>query len=198
MTFLSGTNTELLYVMPAAGSVYNNSSAQTIISGNTSTNPPYQMPSLYNLWGPSYAVARALRVVARGIFATTGTPTLKVVCGLNTTQGTASPAIVLAGTGAFTTASGVANGMWELEFGIDINSLGTGANSSLDAMGSFRLGVGNNAATTAATMYMVGSTAAITTVNPTTSYWLELAALWGTANASNTLTCFQFEVFGLN
>jgi hypothetical protein len=199
VTFLTGTNTELLYVMPAAGAALANSSAQAIISGNTSTNPPYQLLALNNLFGsPSYGFSgRALRVVARGIVATTGTPTLTIVCGLNTTQGTATPAITLAATGAFTTASGIANGVWELEFGIDINSLGI-TTSSLDALGSFRLGVGNNATTTAAVVYMVGSAAAITTVNPQTAYWVELAAKWGTASASNTITCFQFEIFGLN
>jgi hypothetical protein len=138
-----------------------------------------------------------MRIVARGIVATTGTPTLKVALGLNTTQGTGAPAIVLASTGAFTTASGIANGLWELEVGIDINQIGT-TTSSLDALGSFRIGVGNNAATTAMVGYMVGSSAAITTVVPTTSYWLEMSALWGTASASNTITCFQYEVLGLN
>jgi hypothetical protein len=202
MTFQTGTNAEVLYCMPGTGAPLANSSAQAILSGNTSTNPPYQLPPIQTLFGgPSYAVGRALRVVARGFVATTGTPTLKVVCGLNTTQGTVSPAIVLAGTGSFTTASGIANGLWELEFGIDINSLGDTAATqamSLDALGKFTIGVGNNAATTAAVSYMAGSAAAITTVLPQTSYWIEISALWGTASASNTITCAQFEVLGLN
>jgi hypothetical protein len=185
--------------MPAAGAALANSSAQTIISGNTSTNPPYQLPSLNTLWGSaSYGYSgRALRIVARGTFGTTSAPTLTVVLGLNTAQGTATPAITLAATGAFTAPTTITNGNWELEIGIDINSIGI-TTSSLDPIGKFCVGPGNNAATAAASTYMIGSATSVTTVNPQTSYWVELAAKWGTANASNTIQCLQFEVLGLN
>jgi hypothetical protein len=202
VTFLTGTNAEVLYCMPNAGAPLANSSAQAIISGNTSTNPPYQLPPIWNLFGgPSYVPGRCLRVVARGTFGTTATPALTIRCGLNTTQATVPPSIILAATGAITTPSGITNGVWELEFGIDINTVGDTAGTqamSLDALGSFRLGAGNNAATAAGVMYMVGSAAAITTVLPLTAYFIEISALWGTANASNTITCLQFEVLGLN
>jgi hypothetical protein len=202
MTFLTGTNAEVLYCMPAAGAALANSSAQTIISGNTSTNPPYQLPPIWNLFGgPSYAPGRALRVVARGTFGTTGGPVLTIRCGLNTTQATVPPSIILAATGGITAPTTITSGVWELEFGIDINSLGDAAATqamSLDALGSFRLGAGNNAATGKADVYMVGSAAAITTVLPLTAYFIEISALWGTANASNTIQCLQFEVLGLN
>lgn len=202
MTFLTGTNAEVLYCMPQNGVALANSSAAAIISGNSATNPPFQLPAFNNLWGSSsYGYAgRALRVVARGIAATTGAPTLTMKCGLNTTQGSGGTvATVLAGTGAFTTPSGLANGVWEMEFGVDINQLGQ-TTVSVDALGRFILGVGNNAAASAnaATAYMIGSTSSITAINPQTSYWLELSATWGTASASNTITCFQFEVLGLN
>lgn len=203
MTFLTGTNAEVLYCMPAAGTALANSSAAAIISGNTSTNPPYQLPPIWNLFGgPSYAPGRAFRIVARGTFGTTGTPTLTVKCGLNqTTQATAPPTIILAATGAITAPSSITNGIWELEFGIDINTLGEAANTqsmSLDALGSFRIGAGNNAATVAGVVYMVGSAAAITSVVPQLPYFVEISALWGTANASNTIQCLQFEILGLN
>jgi len=203
VTFLTGTNAEVLYCMPAAGAILSNSSAQTIISGNTSTNPPYQLPPIWNLFGgPSYAPGRALRVVARGTFGTTGTPTLTIRCGLNSpTQATVPPGIILAATGALTAPSSITSGIWEMEFGVDINSIGDTANTqalSLDALGSFRLGAGNNTAVLKSDVYMVGSATAITTVLPLTAYFIEISALWGTANASNTIQCLQFEVLGLN
>jgi hypothetical protein len=206
MTFQTGTNTEVLYCMPAAGAALANSTAAAIISANTSTNPPYQLPPIQNLFGgPSYAPGRAMRVVARGTFGTTGSPTFTLTCGLNVSgsQGNTGFAtgVILAATGAFTAPTTITNGIWELEFGIDINSIGdTNATAalSLDALGRFILGSGNNAATAAATAYMVGSATAITTVVPQNAYWVELVGKWGTASASNTITCLQFEVLGLN
>lgn len=200
MTFLTGTNAEVLYCMPAAGSALANSTASAIISGNTSTNPPFQMPSLNTLWGsPSYGYSgRALRIVARGTFGTTGSPTLTMTLGLNTIQGSGGTvAITLAATGAFTAPTTITNGNFELEIGIDINSIGI-TTSSLDPIGKFCIGPGNNAATATASTYMIGSATSITSVNPQTSYWVELAAKWGTANASNTIQALQFEVLGLN
>lgn len=199
MSFLSGTVMDTLYLMPNSGSALASSTTQTVITGNTSTNPPYQLPAINSIWGPSYAAGRALRLVARGIFGTTGTPTLKLNMTFGTTQGTAGT--TLASTGALTTASGVANGMWEMEFEVFIDSVGGTNNtpaSSIWTAGIASFGVGNNAATTTASAYMIGSTSAITTVNPTTAYWLELYATWGTSSASNTITCTQFMVQALN
>lgn len=198
MTYVTGTQTEVLYVMPANGAALATSSTKTLISGNTTTNPPYIL-NLATLWQPSYVVGRALRVVARGTFGTTGTPTLTIACSADTTQGTQG--VTLAATGALTAPSSITNGNWELEFGVDFNSLGaTGGtwSTSIDAVGKFVLGAGNNAATAAATAYMVGSATSITTLLYNTSYFIELYATWGTSSASNTIQCLQFEIFGLN
>lgn len=196
MSFLSGTQMEVLYAMPAPGAALANSTTNTAISGNSSTNPPYQMPNWNTIWGSaSYMPGRLLRFCARGTVGTTGTPTLKVGVYLDTTQNTQGT--ILAGTGAFTTASSLTSAVWELEFDVEITSVGTGSNMTITSAGVFTIGNSANAATAAGVAYMVGAPA-VTSFADNVSYFPEVWALWGTASASNTITCTQFMVCGLN
>ena len=207
MSFITGTQAELLYSMPNSGASASAPGAVSVIlSGNTTTNPGYQLPALATLWPISQLPGKAIGVRARGIFGTpAATPGTWVVgCGLNTTQATKPPAIVLAATGAFTAAApvlSITNGGWELEFDMVINSVGTAAGAAPNAVvstsGNFNMGAGNNAATALNVGYQVGA-AGITTVNPVVSYWIELYATFSTGPASTQLQATQFMVFGYN
>lgn len=206
MSFLTGTVAEVIYSMPAAGASYNNSTtANTILSGNSSSNPPFQFPA--QIWQPSYVPGRALYVLAGGIIScTVSTPTLAVKLGLDTTQGTFGTA--LATTGTYTIpATAIANGAWSLEVLVNFTQVGTSGNTySFYSTGTFTYGAANNAATAAAVALMIGSpssggppaTPTLQTITPATSQYLELAATWGTASTSNMITCTQFVVMGLN
>jgi|SRR5215469_2189577 len=202
MTFFTGTVGEVIYNMPAAGAALSNSVTKTVISGNTTSNPPFQMPT--PLWQPSYANARLLRVVAGGTYGdTASTPTLTLGCFLDPTQNSTTSQITLATTGAAAlTATSVTTGNWLLDFYITVTQVGVsgGAFASLVfTNGLLLMGAGNNAATANAQQtIMVGSPSATISINPMATYFLELWATWGTANASNTITCSQFTVFGLN
>ena len=46
MTFLYGTNMELLYSMPAIGPTITTTTAHTMMTGNSATNPPFLLPAL--------------------------------------------------------------------------------------------------------------------------------------------------------
>jgi hypothetical protein len=195
----SGTVADTLYVMPSNGAALNTSVTKTLITANTTTNPPYLLPALSSLWGgASYAIGRALRVVVRGTIGTAATaPTLILSYQADLTQNSQTSAVTLAATGAATITGSLASAAFELEFGIDVNSVGTTA-SSIDVVGKFTYGAGNNAATTAATAIMVGSAASITTMVPTSPYFMELWATWGTSSASNTIQVLQHEIIALN
>jgi hypothetical protein len=208
VSFLSGGQAETIYSMPAPGASASAPGAVSVIlSGNTTTNPGFQLPALASIWGGMDKLpGKTLGVRARGIFGTPASSpgTWLVGCGLNTTQATKPPAIVLAATGAFTLASpnlSVTNGQWELEFDIVVQSAGTAAGAAANAVlntgGNFNIGPGNNAATASGIGLMVGNTS-ITTVNPTVSYWLELYATFSTGPASTQLQCNQFYVVGYN
>lgn len=202
MTFFSGTVGEVIYNMPSAGAALANTVTKTVISANTTTNPPFQMPA--PLWQPSYAQARLLKIVAGGTYGCTNlTPTLQVQCYLDPTQNSTTSQILLAGTGAVPmTATAITTGNWLMEFYMTVTSMGVGSGAfqqNVYTNGYLELGAGNNATTTTQQFDgLIGSSSATIQINPMATYFLELWATWGTANASNTITCTQFTVFGLN
>lgn len=202
MTFFSGTVGEVIYNMPTAGAALNTSVTKTVISANTASNPPFQVPA--PLWQPSYANARLVRVVAGGTYGdTASTPTLQLGCYLDPTQNSTTSQILLAGTGAVTlTATSVTTGNWLMDFYMTVSSMGVGAGAfqqNIYTNGYLLMGAGNNAATANVQQtVMVGSSGSTVQVNPMATYFMELWATWGTSNASNTITCTQFTVFGLN
>lgn len=207
MSFLTGTNVEVIYSMPASGASSAPPGANSVIlSGNTTTNPACLLPPLNSIWSMGAIAGKALRVTARGIFGTPASApgTWVIGCGLNTTQATKPATIVLAASGAFTPASpilSITNGEWEMEFDIVVQTAGTNAgatpNANLITGGILSLGAGNNAATTGIDAFMIGSASAIS-VNPTINYYLEVYATFSTGPASTQIQCDQLIVAGLN
>lgn len=200
MTNLTGTLNEVLHSMLAPGAALSNSTTSTVLSGNSTTNPPFQLPA--PLWLPGYSQGRALRVTARGTISTAATPgTLLVLAGLDPTQNSATSRLTLAATGALTPPASLSNGEFALEFDWVFSTVGVSGGSYTSASytgGRFSLGAGANAATTAAVGYMVGGGSSAISADPATPYFLEIWATWGTASASNSIQLTQFIVQGLN
>lgn len=198
MTFFSGTVTEVIYSMPAAGTALATSTTKTVISSTGSASlPAFQLPT--PLWQPSYAVGRGLRINFGGTFGTTGTPTLQIWLYLDTTQGTAGT--ILAATGALTAPSTISNGNWYGQVDLVATTQGLSSNVYTEAVytnGFLSLGAGNNAATAAAATYMIGSPGATISYNPLSTNYVEVWAQWGTSSASNTIQLTEFMVSGLN
>lgn len=205
MSFITATNTEVLYTMPSPGTALNTSVTKTVITANSSTNPAYQQPALNAIWPPDRLAPRALRYVARGGVGTTATPTLTVGLFYDVTQNSTTSQITIGSTGAFTTASALGGGAsmtanWEMELDLVVTAIGvtSGAyNCTVYTNGTFTIGPGNDAATAAAVTYSIGSNTSKTTIVPGTSYWPEIWATWGTSNAANNIQCSQFFVLGL-
>jgi hypothetical protein len=209
VSFITATNTEVLYCMPAPGAALATSVTKTVITANTTTNPAYQQPALNAIWPPDKLIGRALRYIARGGVGTTATPTLQLQLYLDPTQNSTTSQILLGGTGALTTGSGLGGGAsmtgnWELELDLVITAVGvtSGAyNCTVYTSGIFSISgtgtAGNDAATAVSVQYMIGSNTAKTTIVPGTAYWPEIWATWGTSNAANSIQCSQFLVFGL-
>lgn len=200
MTFVYGTQAELIYSMPAPGAALV-TTASAVLSGNTTTNPPYQLPPFPSLWSPGQMAGKILKFLAQGTFGTGATPgTLAVGIGLNTTQGTAPTAIILSATGALVSATFVPasvttpNGGWEMECDLQVESVGKAA-MTCDVRGHFEMGAANNAATANDSGCLTG--AAVTTILPTVSYWPEVYATWGAAS-TDSIICTQFKIYGMN
>jgi hypothetical protein len=208
MSFLTATQVETIYAMPAPASAWaNTATTKTVISANSTTNPAFQLPALTSIWEPSYMVGRAFRVCARGVFTTSASPTtITASCQLDPAQNSVTGAVTLAATGALTPPASITNGNWELEFDVSISALGMSGGfyeATLQSHGLLSVGAGNNAATGASAVYTVGaaniSFGGSSTINPATPSFLELWATWGaTSPSGSSVTCTQFFVFGLN
>lgn len=200
MSFLTATNTECIYNMPVNGADVGTASVATIITGNVAANPAAYLPPLYSIWQPSSVVGKGFHIALSGTYDATAVG-LTFKYGLNTTQGTAALATVLAQTGSYTLTS-TAAGNWQAQMDITVTqSGGSGTPAALlQVNGFFYAAAGNNAATTAIGVLPMGgsSTGAPVTVsvNPTTAYYFEAAVTFAASGVH--LYCQQHQIFGLN
>lgn len=200
MSWTTGTQTETLGVNSAVGSADANSTAVAVISPVTGAG---YCPA--NFWLPTYGISKSLLVKAFGVLSTTSTPNLTMGVIADTTQGTPPANLtsgtsgVLATTGAVAMSSGVTNVPWELE--VLISNVTTGSSGTFLAGGMLKI---YNAVTTATAWgaYRCTSSSAnpntAATLSTQSAYYIELAALWGTASSSNTIQVYDYAVLGLN
>lgn len=126
-------------------------------------------------------VGKTLRVTARGIFSTTGTPNLRLRVLLGGSSG------VLISTGSFATPSSVTNRGWVLECLVTCYSVG--ASGTAFSQGEARI------STSATDGVLIDATNAATkTIDTTSALALDVVAMWGTARNSNTITCTNLIV----
>ena len=188
-----GTYPELLYSMPANGAALANSLTRTLLSASSATTSAEPFRITPSFWDPARNGGQAFGVVARAYISTTATPTFTWAAALDTTQGTYGT--TLAATGAFITPSGISNYMLEARFDCTVQGLGTGG--TLTVGGTLTYGPAGNAATTAATTFALGTSADVS-VNTTVDNYLEIWGTWGTQNAANTVTLYQYLIWVYN
>ncbi|MEU3507686.1 hypothetical protein ABZ733_07120 [Streptomyces longwoodensis] len=146
-----------------------NSAAQTAIA-------TYTIPAGDAVAGAVYCIR------AWGTLAVTGTPTMTFVCKLGGVAGA-----VMAAFPAVTVRSGATDGTWDAEFYLACVS--TGVSGTWAPMAKYT----HNWLTSATTYTPVGPiTAAPVTRDTTVASDMVLCATWGTASASNTITCRGF------
>jgi hypothetical protein len=121
------------------------------------------------------AVGRQIRVRARGYVSTTGTPNFRVRIKLGAT--------VILDTGSVAFIGTIANNEWVIEGVITCRSVGGGG--TVMAQGSFHEEPDNRAGLT-----NLATVAVATTV----SQLVDVTWEWGTASASNTITCTNLDL----
>lgn len=195
MTFLYGTNLELLYAMPAVGATLA-ATTKTCITGTAATNGPFQLPALQNIWSPGNMVGRGLMIVAAGGYDISSSTPTTLQFSFDTAVGT--QAVTIATTGSAPWASS-AVGLWEAQ--VWMTCVATGTASTWYSNGTLTCGPGSANTSTALT-YMFGGPAVAAgiptaiTVPTTASYMLNAYAQWATAPTA--MVCTQFLCFGLN
>lgn len=131
------------------------------------------------------AAGNTLSIRAWGLFGCTGTPTLQ----LTSVLGTSVAAGGFGSTGALTLSSGVTGRAWIAQQ--DVVCLSTGSSGTW--FGPFTASVANTSAGppwTTFTQALDGT--ATLTQDSTVALSFGIAATWGTASASNTITCYGF------
>lgn len=152
--------------------------AGTALASSTTLTDISPAPQLTLPAGYMY-IGQRLRMIAYGIFSTTGTPTLLIGGYYGGVAGSA-----LAATGATTTGSGAASWPWRLQLEIYVRSLGS--SGTVWCNGLVFLGTSLSATTP---LNIPSTQTQPITVDTTTAKALTVGAQWGTSSASNTITC---------
>ena len=205
MSFLTGTQAELLYSMPASGSAVT-AAAITVMSGSTAANPGYLLPGGFFASQGGTVPGKALLLKGGGSWATpTAARTTVFTAGLDTTAGTLG--ITLAKTGTLTTVITTATAAFDFEIMVTMTAQGVGATAgTLNAVGWVEYGIANNAATGTfgtysannASRFLIGTPQTAVTFNPLTAYYLEVFNTWDAVTNAPTITLTNFYVYGLN
>lgn len=126
-----------------------------------------------------------IEIRAMGQFSTTGTPTLLLGLYYGGVAG-----VALATSGAVTTGSAAAAWPWLLEWRGVVRAIG--ATGSLNGQGRLYLGTSLTALSTLAIPTTAG--ARTVTIDTTAAKSITVGGQWGTASASNTVTCNDISV----
>jgi hypothetical protein len=197
MSGYTGTQMELLYAMPANGTAVTAAAATVLTGTPAASNPPYQLPSYFFPAGQG-GPGKTLVIRAGGFFSTGTLTSLTdiITVGFDTAAGTLG--ITLAKTGAITgtTLTSITNGAWYLDVTCTCQQVGSTTN--LISAGTLSIGAGNNAATTGAATYMVGTPNTPVVIVNSTAYFIEVFNTWSVTTGAPTITCNLFTIFGCN
>jgi hypothetical protein len=199
MSFLTGTNAELIYTSTAVGATLATFTTEANMNTVATMGQVAQLPP--NFWlSTGNQVGRGIRIVARGILSSTGSPTFTfTIRGLGTTTTpNISTAPILLGSAAVTAGATVTNQFWELQGDVIVTALGTGtATATIQGLGYV---MGPAFASPFIQPVYGGAASPGTTANltPTVTNFINVNAACGTSSASNSITLQQLLVFGLN
>lgn len=192
MSFLFGTQTELIYALgtPVTANTY---TTQRVISA-PNTAPRAILPAQFF----SYLSGGNKGVLVKGagtIGATTGTNNFTAVLGWDPSPGTLGTALVTMANAVTVTAS-LTGGGFNFECMITCQNV---SNTSLTLQMDGYMNIGVVAAGTVSTAPQeIYFDANVATLNSEASAAIELFGTWSANNAANTTTLKQFMVFGLN
>lgn len=199
MSFLTGTNTELIYASTSAGTAKTTFTTEVAINDTTGMGAQVHLPP--DFWLPNRtSQGRGIRIFARGLVSSTATPTYTF-----TVRGGAAGAItgaILSGSAALTTATTITNAPWWFDSGdIILESIGTTAATSVIRSVGTLLTDGYSAATTTRVFALYGGGATPgtdSTFNTTITNYINFNVACSASSASNSITLQQLVVYGLN
>jgi hypothetical protein len=197
MSMQSGTWSEVIFSNGADGTAVASTASEASLLGGLNNQPTFRL----GYFTDNGALKRVTTVKASGVFSNTGTPTLIFQLRLGSTSGSST----LSGTSlgvsaAITTANGVTNKYWELNFDFITTVSGIGSNNTTISGGGIVLSPGGFASP---------FTYPLEPTTPDTGTWtqtfdggvtqfLNLSVTWSASSASNSITMKKLWVGGLN
>jgi hypothetical protein len=193
MSFITGTQAELLYTLTTA-ITKNTYTTEAAFTGVIGTNTVCNLPAGWLLNDSPNPVGRALHLEAYGTTATTSAATIAVRLGMDPTAGTINQAVGVAGALAPTAAITVP---WRLDAWYTCTAFLT-STATFQVNGTWRvesIASGGVPTTSAQCSGFSGTHAGI---NPAVVNYLELFGTWSVSAAGNTTTVQQMFLWGLN
>jgi hypothetical protein len=196
MSFLTGTSAELIYASTAAGATLATFTTEAQLNTTATMGVQAHLPP--DFWLPNQnAVGRGIKIVARGILASTATPTYTfTVRGGAAANTSATP--IIAGSSTLTTVSAATTCKWTFEADCILKTIGAaGQNSTLVSVGEV---VCNGlAATNDLSVYGGGvSPGTVASLDTSVTNFINFNVACSASSASNTITLQQLLLYGLN
>lgn len=195
MSFLTGTNTELIYASAAPGTAKASFTTEVAINDTAGMGVQAHLPA--DFWLPTkHSIGQGIRIVARGILSSTATPNYTFSLRLGT-AGNTSAAVVL-GSAALTTGSGVSNQLWEFEGDVILESIGAAGNNSTVRGLGFLTCPGLASPFTYGLFAGGAQPGTVATVDTSITNFINFNVACSASSASNSIQLLQLLVFGLN
>ena len=197
MSFVTGTNTELIYASTAVGIAKNTFTAETALNDEATMGPQVYLPA--GFWLPTKAeLGKTVGICASGIFsvAAATTPTYTFTIRAAASEAATTGPIIL-GSAALTTGSGVSNQTWRLEGDVVLEGVGTtSGTSTVRGVGQI---ISPGTANKIDPVYGgAASPGTVATVVQKAANFITVNVACSASSASNTITLQQLLVFGLN
>jgi len=192
MSFITGTQTELLYALPSAVTK-NTFTTEAVISAVAGTTEVCSLDPGYFRSVPK-PIGRSLYLRAEGIIANTAAATFALNLGLDTTVGTKANSTTV--NAAYTPTASV-TAPWHLEAWYTCTAF-TSSTMTLQVNGKieYESVAAGGAPTT--TRQVSGFQTSLTGLDPRVQFYVELFGTWNASSSSNTTTLHQMFLFGLN
>jgi hypothetical protein len=199
MSFLTGTNCELIYTNTARFTEKTTWTTEVQINDTAGGGVQAHLPP--DFWLPNQgSVGRGIRICAKGYVSTTATPTFTFTIRAGAAGSTA--AAILLGSQALTAGSGIATIPWYLEGDVFLRTI-TAAGNTSTVQGEGM--IWSNGFTTQGGMNRLaaggaanGADGVATTLATDITNYINFNAACNTSSASNKLRIEQLSVFGLN
>jgi hypothetical protein len=192
MSFLTGTQSEVLYASIATGTQLNTFTTEDNLQ---KTLPPVIIPAgfFYNL----AAQGKSLRIKACGRLGTTGGPTFTWSVRLLTSTTWSAGGILLGSTAALTAGTTQTLAPWFMDAEFIMRTVSIGGASTGALLGEVR-GPLALATPFAGTIPANNTAFTVTTIDNSVTYYLFLSAACGTSNAANLIQLEMLKVYGEN